>query len=535
MKNLNLLLTGIFVISVLLTSAQDKVFDSNLPIVFVNTNGTEIPDEPKITAELGIVWNENGESNNTHDPHNHFNGKIGIEIRGSSSQMFPKKSFGFELRDEQDEGIDFPLLGMPEEEDWILYAPYSDKTLIRNVLTYSLASQLGAYTPRCRFVELFINNEYWGVYVLMEKIKRDKNRVDISKLKEEDISGEDVTGGYIIKVDKTTGSGGDGWYSDFENANGAKTFYQYEYPKQKDIAPEQKEYIQNYVNDFETAVYNNEHDDENDFRNFMNEESFFDCVIMNELSKNVDGYRLSTYLYKDKNEKLTAGPLWDYNLSFGNANYYEGWETSGLSVHAYIDDDDWQVPFWWKKLMNDDYFTIPFKCRWEFLREYELSDERVFELADSLISHMGDAVGRNFERWPILGEWIWPNYFVGNDYESEVAWMSDWTRERLRHLDYILPGTCGEDPGMPPPEFSFDIYPNPFTSKLNIQITSDVNLSYQFQLYNINGQLVESINFHVIEGGNSFAINTIELRAGMYIYRLKKGNAAVEVGKVVKL
>lgn len=158
----------------------------------------------------------------------------------------------------------------------------------------------------------------------MEKIKRDKNRVNISKLKSEDIEGEELTGGYIIKIDKTTGNGGDGWESKYKNKNGSKTYYQYHYPKSAKIEAEQKEHIKNYFDDFETEVYNKNHDTINGYQSFINPESFYDMIIMNELSKNVDGYRLSTYLYKDKNDKLTAGPLWDFNLSFGNANYYNG-------------------------------------------------------------------------------------------------------------------------------------------------------------------------------------------------------------------
>ena len=158
--------------------------------------------------------------------------------------MFPKKSYGFELKDDQWNDIDFPLLDLPAEEDWILYAPYSDKSLIRNVLTFTLAAQLGnGYVPRCRFVELFLNNNYEGVYVLMEKIKRGNDRVDIAKLKEEDITGEELTGGYIVKIDKSTGSGGDGWSSSYTNRNNSRTFYQYEYPKSEDIQPERNNFV----------------------------------------------------------------------------------------------------------------------------------------------------------------------------------------------------------------------------------------------------------------------------------------------------
>ena len=157
----------LFIFGTLISAAQNKSFITNLPIVYIDTYGSDIQDEPKIKARMEIAWHENGDENSTSDPRVHFNGNIKIEIRGSSSQMFPKKSYGFELKDEFDQDMDFPLLGMPEEEDWILYAPYSDKSLIRNVLTFTLASQISdVYVPRCRFVELFVNEKYEGVYVL---------------------------------------------------------------------------------------------------------------------------------------------------------------------------------------------------------------------------------------------------------------------------------------------------------------------------------------------------------------------------------
>ena len=360
LKFKKLILTKLFVISVFVLFAQDQTFTTNLPIVYFDTDGKTIVDDPKIIIQMEIAWKGDGETNSTSDPRNHFNGKIDIEIRGSSSQSFPKKSYGFELKDEDEQDMDFPLLGLPEEEDWILYAPYSDKALIRNVLTFTLASQFSnIYSSRCRFVELFINEKYEGIYVLMEKIKRDKNRVAIAKLKAEDIEGEELTGGYIVKIDKTTGSGGDGWHSEYKNDNGNRTFYQYDYPKSKNIQPEQKQYIKNYFDNFETEVYNENHDTLNGYPSFIKPESFYDMIIMNELSKNIDGYRLSTYLYKDKNDILTAGPLWDYNLAFGNANY-GGCGTSNLQIFQ-----DGSNPFWWITFLNDAHFTNPCKCRWE--------------------------------------------------------------------------------------------------------------------------------------------------------------------------
>jgi hypothetical protein len=536
MKFKSLLLFLLFSYSYFVSTAQNQSFTTKLPIVYINTNGGNIVDDPRIFANLQIAWNENGNDNSTSDARNHFNGDMKIEVRGSSSQMFPKKSYGFELKDELGEDTDFPLLGMPEEEDWILYAPYTDKTLIRNVLTLTLAEQVSeVYAPRCRYVELFVNNKYDGVYVLMEQIKRDTNRVDVAKLKTEDIEGDQLTGGYIFKIDKLTGGGGDGWSSQYGSANGSKTFYQYDYPKSSEIQPEQKQYIQDYMHDFETAVFYEDHDEETGYQNYMNPESFYDIVVLNELSKNVDGYRLSTYLFKGKKDKLTAGPLWDYNLSFGNANYLNGWEPFGLFVNEDLGNDGWKIPFWWKTLVNDAYFANPMKCRWESLRADKLSDERIFAVTDSLVNFIEEAAVRNFERWPILGDWVWPNYFVGDTYASEINWMKDWMTERIRVLDVTMPGNCGEDPETKPGDFEYDIFPNPFTTKFTIQIQSNANLIFRFQLFTINGQLVKDINLNAVEGLNSHDINTNNLQKGMFIYRLFKGKTEVGAGKLIKI
>ncbi len=536
MKRRILLLITV-VLSALSGWTQNKTFTTQLPIVYLNTYGQTIPDEPKINARLEIAWKGEGASNSTSDPHDHFSGQIAIEVRGSSSQMFPKKSYGLELRDDAGQDMDFPLLGLPEEEDWILYAPYTDKSLLRNVLTFTLAGQMSeTYVPRCRFVELFLNNQYEGIYVLMEKIKRDNNRVDIAKLKAEDISGEDLTGGYIIKIDKQTGDGGEGWNSQYMNVNNMPTYYQYDYPESADMQPVQKTYIQNYVNDFETAIYYLRHDEQTGYQNYMNLETFYDYVILNELSRNVDGYRLSTYLNKDKSGKLNAGPIWDYNLTYGNADYYDGWRTYGLVVNYNMGGDYWQVPFWWKKLVADPVFTDPLRCRWEEIKESVLSEEHILGVMDSLITYLGSAVDRNFGRWPILSEHVWPNYYVGYTYENEINWMKNWISLRLDRVDFELPGTCSIS-SIPDSanEFSVSFYPNPFQNELNVKVIVSEKSSCRLAVFSMNGMLVSEKELSVSPGENRFNFSFPSLNSGVYFYRLTQGDQELDSGKLVKL
>lgn len=354
---------------------------SNLPIVKIDTRGRSIPDEPKVPAYIGMIHNGTGQRNYVNDPFNDYEGPIAIEIRGSSSQMFPKKQYGFELRTKTDQMTDTSasLLGLPEEEDWILYAPYSDKSLIRNVLTYKLGSDLGWYATRTVLVELFLNDQYQGVYVLTEKIKRDKFRVNISTLNPDENTGDDLTGGYIVKIDKFDGASiGRGWDSPYRPPNSTPQtqpiHFQYHYPDENEISPQQETYIRNFVTGFENALSGPEWKHPRfGYRGFINTASFIDYAIMNELTRNVDGYRLSAFFYKDKDSKdgrLYAGPLWDFNLAFGNADYCDGSRISGWAwdFNNVCGGDYWMIPFWWQRFLQDPQYVQEMKSRWFELR-----------------------------------------------------------------------------------------------------------------------------------------------------------------------
>lgn len=519
-----------FCFSTLFVTAQTFT-SSNLPLVFINTNGQTIVDDPKIHANMGIVWNGPGIRNGVTDPKNDFNGNISIEIRGSSSQSFPKKSYGFELKTLDWVDMDASLLGMPEENDWILYAPYTDKTMVRDVLTYTLDASLGNYAPRCRYVELFVNNIYEGVYVLMEKIKRNKNRVDIAKLLTTDIAGENLTGGYIIKIDKTTGGGGDGWFSSYTN-NTNSTYYQYDYPKASEITTEQKSYIKNYVYKMESALYMEKFTGVGSYHDFLNDTSFIDFMIMNEMAKNIDGYRLSSYLFKDKNGLLNCGPIWDFNLTYGNCDYYNGWLTTGMEYQTDFSGDNWQNPFWWNKLMKDPGYVLKLKRRWSWIRKYEFTTQHINYLTDSLTNLLSEAQVRNYKRWTgVLGNYIWPNYYVGSTYASEVIWMKDWISKRLAYLDkqWYYNFTGNEDPLADVPA---SVYPNPFVDKVEVRLANNITGNAVAELYNQNGSLVLKRNASVQNG--SLPLEIAGCHPGMYLLRITQNGNTLFTGKVVK-
>lgn len=415
-------------------SFVDESSINPLPFISINTGGNLIVDDPKVSASLNI---KQGDS--LIEAH-----QIGIEIRGSSSQMFDKKSYGFETWDENDNDLDAPLGGFPEEEDWILYGPYSDKSLIRNVLIYGLSNDIGQYATRTNLYELEINESFLGTYVLMEKIKRDKNRVDVSKNKEEDVSG-----GYILKIDKPTGDGQ--WYDDsfsfsskfMPNGNigqNKNTFFLYEYPNADDINDDQKNYIQNFIHDFENALASeNFSSEQSGYQNYIDLDSFIDFFILNEVSKNPDGFRLSTFMHKDKGEKLKMGPIWDFNLAFGNVNYCNGASTEGWThrFNEVCPNDTWLVPFWWNRFMEDPVFVSTLKERWNNLRTNLFSTSEVLQRITLIEEQLksSNAIKNNFSKWSILGEYVWPNDYIGNSYDDEINYLKDWTVKRLEWMD----------------------------------------------------------------------------------------------------
>lgn len=524
----------LFLILVLSFSTIAQTFtSSNLPLVVLSTNGQTIKDDPKVIVDMGIIWNGPGKRNALSDPKNNYAGKVAIEWRGSSSQGFPKKSYGFETRSADALDMDVSLLDLPEENDWILYAPYTDKTMIRDVLTYTLDASLGHWSPRCRYVELFLNDNYEGVYVLMEKIKRNKNRVDIAKLTTTDNSGEALTGGYIVKIDKTTGGGGDGWYSNYSNIVG-RTYYQYDYPKSKEITTVQKSYIQTYIRLMENALYQEVFTVPGNYHEYLNDSSFIDFMIINELAKNVDGYRLSSYLYKGKNERINCGPIWDFNLTYGNADYFNGWSSSGFQYQANLGGDYWQNPFWWNKLMQDPAYVTKLKKRWSWIRKHELSDQRINFVTDSLVNLLAESQVRNYQRWPILGVKVWPNYYVGNSYTSEVSWMKDWITKRLAFLDqqwpYDYTGIENEFVSK-----SISIFPNPFTDRLTVQLAPTFNGEGTAEIVSLGGVLLRKNNI-VVQNGQvqlDFSGNN-SLSPGIYILRINQKNRVLLTEKVVR-
>jgi hypothetical protein len=528
----------------MLTAGDVTFTSSNLPIVIIDTQEQTILDYKRIVADMMIIDNGAGKRNHTIDPPNDYQGKISIELRGSSSLQFPKKQYAFETQDEEGGNRNVSLLGLPVENDWVLYAPYSDKSLMRNVLVFKLANEMGGYAPRTRFVELVLNESYVGVYVLMEKIKRDQNRVNITAMDTLDIRGEELTGGYIIKVDKTAGEEVSGWTSDFPPYPGdrTKTLYQYHYPRPSDITDEQKDYIRNYITGFEQLMASPgyQHPDTG-YSKYLNVESFIDHIIINEVSKNVDAYRLSAFMYKDRDSrdgKLTMGPVWDYNLAFGNADYYTAYNTYGIILEYFLNSEDFHnqdsfhVPFWWGRLWDDPQFRNRLYRRWWELRQDVLDVERILTYINSTVENLDEAQQRNFQKWEIFGIYVWPNAFIGTDYQEEIDYLKTWIQERIQWIDdniyNIYTGTGSQAANPVPDQYHLgQNYPNPFNAHTLIPIVIPKKSRIQVDIFNILGQKVLSL-LDAERSPGSYLLRWdgkdnlgISVPSGVYIYRLR--------------
>jgi hypothetical protein len=447
-------------------------FNSNLPIAIVDTFGQGISQNMQILSFAGFIdTSADGRARIT-DKHE-FIGRAGINVRGWTSASWPKKQYHLETWDEYDNDKNVSILGFPSESDWILQGPYSDKSLMRNALSYKWSNDIGRYAVRTRFIEMFLNtnggsvtmSDYVGVYVFMEKIKCDKNRVDITKLEPDDNSEPAVTGGYIIKNDKIDP---DDRY--FTTNIGMRLIY--DEPNPADITPQQMSWIQNYIRNFESVLSGPDFADPVDgYAKYIDVGSFIDHHIIVEMTKNIDGIRLSTFMYKDRGGKLNMGPIWDYNLSLGNANYYEGWiaqgwyhEVRGLWTPGYEGYPSYE---WYRRLFQDPEFELRYWDRWFALRKGVYSTENLLGDIDTYNSLLSEAQARNFDRWKVLGTYLWPNWFIARTYQEEIDWMKQWLATRLQWIDSQFPA---------PPVFNQD--GGQVSSGFNLTMDSPAGIIY---------------------------------------------------------
>jgi hypothetical protein len=450
-------------------------WSSHLPIISIETED-EIKNNSKVRGKFRIYW-KNGNQNSTLDTPYLVVDK-GIEYRGRSSLRFPKKSMAIEIRNTMGIDSSLAIFEMPRASDWVLHNPYSDKSLIRNALVYDLAGDIMDYAPRTRFVELEVNGDYYGVGLFTERIQALPGRVPMKKVGKDAKDGNAVTGGYVLKFDKGNRSERV-WTSTFPSSQDDDEYVSVlaHDPPKRELNSEQQDYLEDYLEDFDQLMFSPEYNDPlRGYERYIDVGSLIDYTIFSELTRNVDAYRISTYFYKANNVdggRLHFGPVWDYNIALGNANYCEGYDHRGWAwdFNYVCDDDDNFVHFWWEKWARDSSFQEKFRSRWKELRTGMLSDASVLSRIDSLVNVIGPAADRNFQRWPVLGRYVWPNDFIGETYEDEIDHLRSWLLRRMSWMDeaireeYFFRGTVR---GLE----SISLRPNPTNGPADIHFVS---------------------------------------------------------------
>ncbi|PHX73952.1 MAG: secretion system protein Por [Chitinophagaceae bacterium] len=443
--NLKYIYILFFVICTTTIKAQ-VLTESNLPIVIITTDkdpntglATIIPDEPKVLGSMKIIYRPDGSRNYVTDQNTQgflqYNGRIGIETRGSSSQFLEKKPYGLTtLADDNRTNNNVSILGMPEENDWILNSLAFDPSLLRDYLSYYLSRSIGNYAARGKYCEVIVNEEYRGLYIFMEKIKIDKERVNIEKIDQTDNNGIRLTGGYIVKADKTNG---DPVAWEMETNNGGSVQYIHDTPKPEFINSIQSTYIQSIFNRFKDDMITQNESIKDGYPSDIDVPSFIDYMIINELSSNVDAYQISTYFHKDRGGKLKAGPVWDCNLTYGNDLVFWGYDRSFIDVWQFDNGDNTGSRFW-----NDLYKNQTYKChlakRWKQVSQPNnpLNYTSITKKIDSIISEITEASTREQNKW----------YSVGN-LQTNGNDLKIWLKKRIEWMNTKL----GNDDGCPTP------------------------------------------------------------------------------------
>jgi hypothetical protein len=526
---------------------------SNLPILVINTKGATIVDEPKIPAKFSLYDRGKGFLNQLTDKPT-LNFWAGIEFRGSTSQadfyFIPgliKKPYGFEIWTDSVamKSQNIALVQMPAESDWVLNASYNDRSFLRDVLAQKLAGDFGLQKSNTRYVEVILNDAYQGIYILMEKIKQGGNRLDLADLMPVDNAGDELTGGYLLKIDKTSGSPSRNWTSSYISGGGTgKVLFQIEYPKMELITTQQFNYIKNYVNTFEKSLQEESGlKPSAAYRSMMDMSTFVNYFLLTELTRNVDGFRLSTYFYKDKDSKggkLTMGPTWDYNLSFGNADYYDGylpqgWAYNKLEMSEQGRADYVQTPFWWGKLMRDSVFVNSLKSRWASLRKTTITTQNIFKFMDSTTVVLKEPMQRNFGRFPLYGKKVWPNYYVGNNANDELYWMQNWISARIAWLDGTIKLLDASLVLANTEPLEIKCYPNPTRQSVRLDFPLGQDAKVSMELYDSIGRRVRQQDLGNLSAGQQcIDIDLSAELAGRYIIHLSDSVQTIYRFPVIK-
>ncbi|WP_245854882.1 CotH kinase family protein [Micromonospora wenchangensis] len=411
----------------------------DLPILLIDGYGQGAPGREFVDAAALLFAPTGGHASLSTPPT--LATRIGYHLRGTSSSLFDKAPYRVEFRDNEDDDVDLPVLGMPAESDWVLRGPYTDKALIREAFTFDLAREIGFQAPRYAFVEFYHNvadrpvsaEDYQGVYLIVETIKNAKNRLDLKDLDPDDVTLPAITGGYIFKFEWLTAE-----EPTLECQGRPATCWHYlEVVDPSPLQPEQQAWLTGHLQQFNDLMQSGDFADPvTGYPAWIDVGSFVDSFILNELTRNFDAYARSSYFYKDRGGRITAGPLWDLDLTYGTGGG-DNLETSGWQY----EQPRWPKPNnWINRLVTDPGFMALVRARWAELRRGPLSAAGLDARLAGLTAPLTDAADRNFQRWPNLttekiGPIVTP---TADTWQGQLDYLRDWLDRRMAWLDSAL-------------------------------------------------------------------------------------------------
>ena len=520
------------------------ILDSTeLPVVMINTLGQTIVNDVKINALMDIKYYGPNSMTRVSDSSNIYSGNIGIEIRGASSAAYPQRPYGLETRTNSGGNNNVSILGMPAENDWVLISNYNDRSLIRNTLSYKLFGEMGNYSPRMRLCEVLIDSSYKGIYVMGEKIKRDNNRVNIAKLDIADSLGDQLSGGYILQQNYWDAS--NSFLSNFSPIDhpGFDVHFVYEFPASDIITTPQKIYIASYVDSLETALYSPDFNSPViGYRKFLDVKSFVDYFLINELSRNNDGFKKSVFFHKDKYSnggKLKAGPAWDFDWAWKDLNTCSLFSNTDGSGWAYLINDcptDNYSCGWYVRLLQDSNFRNELRCIYEGYRQNILDTVSIFSYIDSVRILVQHAQVRHFQKWPILGfsgpaPEVSP---IALTYNDELDTLKVWIRKRITWLDANIPGLCApvsSDGSLVESANALSCYPNPSSGIFHFEGFLEGNSSLQMIVYDVTGKIINTL---ALSSGNVKFDYEVKSK-GVYYYAVRNSSEIIKYGKLIVL
>lgn len=465
-------LSGIASTALYVARSGDVTQSHDLPVIILDSYGSGVlpsdytKDRPFVDVAFLSLEPTNGTIKLADTPK--VASLAAFHVRGNSSSMADKKPYRIELRAENGNDRDCPLAGMPSESDWALVSPHADKTLIHNNFVYELGRELGLQAPRVKLVEVYVNvdneplkaDDYQGVYQLVEIIKNQKNRLDLKQLDETKVSAADITGGYIFKCD---------WLLEPENPDAkivcpSGTTNAWDWVELIDpdpFAAQHKEYISAHLLGFHTALHgSNPSDASTGYPSFIELQSFTDTVILNELTRNLDSYARSQYFFKDRDEKINAGPLWDFDLIAGvgtsmglNNLTADGWQyesnRSRLTTDPAPSTTTPATPGgggfnmgkptadWFIKLVYEPTFKTQLIARWKELRKGPLADSAIATRIDDVSKGASAAADRNFAKWKMLTTATVNPFTTPTEstWSGQLTYMKTWLQQRAAWLD----------------------------------------------------------------------------------------------------